>query len=478
MPSLLSESSSSDNSTAPTDFNICQSDAENSTHSTPMERCNICKQKRRAFYCAECVRTGDITHSKAKFPQKFSEKKLQLSIYERDRHNLSALVEERSRSYRQIDEIRQKMELTRQRIDARKRIIESVKKEITAARQEGSSMQKEWRKIREKKESLPARKKVCREETVKINNVLREYNERLGRMREKIGTVVRVRLADLGTYIFPIEERSTSPPLEAEGQLKELAEACQTHYIRGRWVYSNHSVDATYSIVYPCLPADGNYSQLVDWVQQRQEQNPPRDDSQKAAFEVSAGLMHITHMVSLLSFYLDLKLPYGMCFSEFSADTLTEEGLANKIARLNANVVYMCASQNVDPVHIRPRQTVRNLLNILNMSETLPRNEAFEMSSELTHSVEDTLTKHLCLYDVHAEMELVGDPREGNENSPEDEWEQVVSSGVPSTIEASTQMSRYTYSTTSVLTRQTSQGASTLFSSAAAFYNQWWGRSE
>lgn len=43
-----------------------------------------------------------------------------------------------------------------------------------------------------------------------------------------------------------------------------LAEASHTMYIRDRWVTDN-SGEMQYSIVAPCLPGSGNYSDYNDW---------------------------------------------------------------------------------------------------------------------------------------------------------------------------------------------------------------------
>lgn len=47
-----------------------------------------------------------------------------------------------------------------------------------------------------------------------------------------------------------------------------LAEASHTMYIRDRWV-TDSSGEMQYSIVAPCLPASGNYSEYNDWGKQR-----------------------------------------------------------------------------------------------------------------------------------------------------------------------------------------------------------------
>ncbi|OQR74500.1 beclin 1-associated autophagy-related key regulator-like [Tropilaelaps mercedesae] len=478
--SMLTVSSSSESSIAPTDFNICHS-LENSLQYTtpPAARCQLCQQMRRRFYCADCVRLGDITHSKAKLPQRFSEKKLRLSTSERDRHSLAALVEEASFAQRQRDELRQRIELTRQAVEARRIVVQNLEREIAAAKEDMAKMRNGYRQARLTRQKLPERKKACDSAIQKSRKAINSMSLELASLRERVGVQVRQQVEVLRTCIFPIEMRCSSKEPELEGPLAELEEACRTNYIRGRWVYSSHSVDATYSIGEPCLSADGNYGHLIEWVQQRQEQQTAlaagSDESSHAAFEAAAGFMHLAQMVKVLAFYLDLKLPYALCFSEFAIETLTEEGLRNKVARLNANVVFICASQHVDSVQIRPKQTIRNLLSILDVvKRDTPRSAGFEMSSELALSVEDALTQHLCLFDVHAEMELLG--RTGAErerDSPDDDWEAVASLGP---TDMSHGMQNFSSASGSVISRNRSASVS-LFSSAAAYVNNFWSTS-
>lgn len=472
-------STSSESSTAPTDFNVCHS-LENSLHysASPARRCQLCRQMRRRFYCADCVRSGDITHSKAKLPQRFSEKKLRLSTSERDRHHLAALVEEASSAQRQKDELRQRIELTRQAVQARQIVVRDLEKEIADAKAEMSRMRTGCREARSARQKLPERRKACDAVIQKSRKATDDMRKELESLRERVGVLVRQQVQVLSTCIFPIEMRSSSKGPELEGALAELEEACRTNYVRGRWVYSSHSVDATYSIGEPCLSADGNYGHLLEWVQQRQDSQQQSaftagaDESSHRAFEAAAGLMHLAQMIKMLAFYLDLKLPYALCFSEFAIETLTEEGLRNKVARLNANVVFMCASQRVDSLQIRPKQAMRNLLNIIEVvKRDTPYSAGFEMSSELALSVEDALTQHLCLFDVHAEMELLGrSSAERERDSPDDDWEAVASMG-PSDLNHG--MHNCSSATGSVISKNRSASVS-LLSSAAAFVNNFW----
>lgn len=474
-PSVMS--SSSESSTAPMDFNVCHS-LENSLQSPPARRCQICRQMRRYFTCADCVRVGDISHSSATFKESFSTKKMKLSDREREKHRYAALIEERSQPHRLRAEIRQYIMLARQRVETRTHLIERYRSDIHVARIDINETRKKSREIREKRGTLPGRKDICIHETAKLRNQIDEARLKLKNVSADIVEKVREHVQDLRTSIFPITEiRSSNPNRGAEQkrEVAELEEAYCTIYVRGKWVFSNRSIDESYQIVAPTLPANGNYGILTDWVQQRQDQTPvARSDSQEYAFEIAAGLMHLTQMIRELAFFLDLRLPYVMCFSEFSAESLDEDGLANKIARLNGNVVYMCASQNVDATMIQSRQTVRNVLNILDHSD-FPNIQGFVNNSTLTQSIEETFANHLRLKDMHDERELAGGLRAESRDTLDDdcEWETVASTGFGS---SSSIDQSGAYSTTSMVGRQRTTSESIL-NSAAAFVSTWFSTS-
>ncbi|XP_028967900.1 beclin 1-associated autophagy-related key regulator [Galendromus occidentalis] len=397
-------------------------------------------------------------------------KKMKLSDRERERHKYAAIVEERSQPHRQRDEYRQHIELARQRVETRRLLLGRCQRDIGSAKADIMDIRRKCKEIREKRGTLPERKKSCIQETTKLRAHIEDVRSRLGKISADIIEKVKERVQELRSSIFPISEiRSSMSQAEEQGEeAAELEDAFCTNYIRGKWVYSNRSVDESYSIGAPRLPANGEYTTLIDWVHQRQDQSVmSRDEMQERAFEMAAGLMHLTQLVKELAFFLDLKLPYVFCFSEFSAETLTGEDLMNKIARLNGNVVFMCASQNVDVTLIQSQKTVQNVLNILDHSD-FPRIQDFELNATLATSMEERISKDLRLYDVHAELELVGDPRAESRDSIDDddyEWETVASNSEASSpsIDQS-----YAYSTTS-LTGRPRTASESILTSAAAF---------
>lgn len=51
----------------------------------------------------------------------------------------------------------------------------------------------------------------------------------------------------------------------AQSTVTALAEARQTSYVRGRWVYTENAGELLYRIVEPTLPGNGDYSAYSVW---------------------------------------------------------------------------------------------------------------------------------------------------------------------------------------------------------------------
>lgn len=85
-------------------------------------------------------------------------------------------------------------------------------------------------------------------------------------------------------------------------------------------------------------------------------------------YTISAALTYTTQLVKQLSFFLNVFLPRRPNFSEFCGNELNETKFSKYVAYLNANILYLCISQNVNTKLLHPSHTLKNLLTLLDTS--------------------------------------------------------------------------------------------------------------
>ncbi|XP_023233132.1 beclin 1-associated autophagy-related key regulator-like [Centruroides sculpturatus] len=207
-----------------------------------------------------------------------------------------------------------------------------------------------------------------------------------------------------------------------EKAISELAEAKQTNYVKGHWVSaqsSNVSNESQFSIVVePFLRGDGDYSAYPNWIREHKDSPTIGEIEQRnPAYNIIAALTYTTQLVSILSYYLDIRLPKNLSYSEFCGHELSEQQFFHKVAKLNANVVHLCLSQNVKPDLIHPKETILNLLLLLNPKiSDLGRCGPISIDEKLFTSMNGSLLKDLNL------IEELDDCKNSDE---ENEWETV-----------------------------------------------------
>lgn len=246
-----------------------------------------------------------------------------------------------------------------------------------------------------------------------------------------------------------------------------LAEATRTAYVRGRWVFTDNSGEMHYSIVAPTLPGSGDYSAYNLWVAENKDGVPGASTSSvidnNPAFNITAALTYTTQLVNILSFYLDIRLPYKMSYSDFCGSDMNEQQFARKVARLNGNILHLCFTQNVKPELLHPPRTLHNILQLLNSDNSdLGRIGPIETEPELANSLEEQLSKDL----------------EASENSDEEEgdslpieWEAVPHVQCPEMPAGSITMPSQQMTFT-----QTTSMAGGLVTSLASIWRGWTGK--
>lgn len=212
-------------------------------------------------------------------------------------------------------------------------------------------------------------------EAVEKNEHLKtRSNEQL----EQLKNLRRTNIEKLVKFIFPISQKMTPRGISRKASNESLQPEAISELAEAMSTASHDSFDSPreYIIVAPSLPANGNYQECVDWIQSSKEgtvANAPgvgQDPGQVVnnnAYRIAAGLTFIAQVVQALSFYLDIRLPHKVSYNDFCTMGLNERQFRKKVARLNLNVVYLCYTQNIHIRDIQPAQTMKNLVQLLDI---------------------------------------------------------------------------------------------------------------
>lgn len=75
---------------------------------------------------------------------------------------------------------------------------------------------------------------------------------------------------------------------------------------------------------------------------------------------------------------------------------MKEQQFARRVARLNANILQLCYSQNVDLSLLHPAKTISNILHLIDTeSNDLGRQGPLEVDSNMANSLDQHLANEL-----------------------------------------------------------------------------------
>lgn len=151
-----------------------------------------------------------------------------------------------------------------------------------------------------------------------------DLSDQLTEKHDQFKKCVRVDIQRLLKYIFPIQELIPKQELSdgsgASDTAAALAEATNTTFIRGKWVFQDSLFnDIQHVIVAPSLPANGDYSAYLDWIMQNKDNAPASASTETLpsthpAYRISAALTFVTQLTLILSFYLNVRLPHKLAY--------------------------------------------------------------------------------------------------------------------------------------------------------------------
>jgi len=240
----------------------------------------------------------------------------------------------------------------------------------------------------EKRKNLPK----YPEKVKMLEDYVLDRVEKIEKLREthmglldSIKQAARRSIQQLVTYVFPIAEvvlkeeqqrRASVERSEEAETIAALADAKNTSYIRGKWVFHGSGIsEVQYRIVGPSLPANGDYTAYLDWLADNKDDVPKATaneitPSRFEAYRIVGGLTYTAQLTQLLSFYLNVRLPHKIAYGDFCRKLLNEEQFRRKISRLNSNIMYLAYTQQVKLRALIEQHTLENLLAILDLERS------------------------------------------------------------------------------------------------------------
>ncbi|KAL1513883.1 hypothetical protein ABEB36_003223 [Hypothenemus hampei] len=363
--------SSEDSNTAPRIFHISPNEhvssfvSSNSSDSSNVRHCPLCKKFKKVFYCKDCIYLGHISNTRNN--ESLSGIKENLEELIRNKENYESSCLKILKSLQDYDILRTKVRQGKERT----RIIRLALEE---KRQKRQVLKQRLADLKAKNQGSANKTKAYKTKSEALGDCVSKKLEEVSSVKSKLqDTYVqvrkfsRLRVDQLFKYIFPITEVKPTVEMESSGDstVKELAEASQTNYLKDMWVYTDYSNETQFSVVAPCLPGSGNYYNYNLWAHNRDGMYTSVDTDVveiNPALTISGALTYTTQLVNVLAFLLNVRLPYKLSYSEFSSICLKERQFSKRVARLNANILYLCISQKIDSSVLSPTLTIHNIL--------------------------------------------------------------------------------------------------------------------
>ncbi|XP_019625803.1 PREDICTED: beclin 1-associated autophagy-related key regulator-like isoform X3 [Branchiostoma belcheri] len=367
--------------------------------SAPVQKCPLCCSRTKRFTCKSCVNDGNFSRPDCSdSPARYSEKLQELSNWKRERLKLHARASDVVDSSKKVVSLRWEVLDHTSRLVALRKAVDEVEARKKEEYEQLSQLHEENRRRKHKELRHTEKLEKIQQYLSQIQAHVARQHEELEVRQEALVDVRRDNIRELTTSIFDIQDVAHTGDSEediSESTVQQLAEARRTAYVRGRWVYTDINNDSQVCIVEPCLPANGNYSAYLDWMEANKEASiGPGDsdlDQRNPAYTFSAGLSHTTQLVKLLAFYLGVNLPKRICYSEFCGEPLSSSRFHRSVAKLNTNILHLCFTQNVSPELLHPMQTLRNIQALIS-SPDLGRCGAFDVNPEMIQSIEESLS--------------------------------------------------------------------------------------
>lgn len=238
----------------------------------------------------------------------------------------------------------------------------------------------------------------------------------------ELKVLIRESIQKLIKYIFPIKRVIGKIEMwnvcEISDLERDLAEATRNISSRDRQEQTQESQnDIHHIIVAPYLPGNGDYSDYTEWVVSNKDGVLANTGSNTDVFvkpnpavRISAALTYTAQLLHVLSYYLDVRFPFKIVYSEFCSSMMSEQQLNRRVARLNANILYLCYTQRIKLSNLHPSHTLDNILNLMNT----------ENNGNLGHVGPVEISD--CSLSKNSKIQLIEELDYGDETDSEDEY--------------------------------------------------------
>lgn len=352
------------------------------------KKCHLCLHKSHTFFCEDCVEKGNFTHSTARYPERFADKKLKFYGLTEQLKEYNKRIEEKLKTRNSAMEMKHLSCKVRERIKLLQMSMEEKTSKIMQSEENAKKLSEEVTEQRARQPRM----------TERIQKMLKFRNQYEDRIKTKKSTlemlnsslmkVKQENIQFLLRYIFPVNKISEIKRNEEQSQSSSpnSSEAQQLTCLKRHWVVPENQ-DTEYKILDAMLPANWNYSDYVTWssVAIKNNETPSVESIyNNPVNRIIAALTYTAQLVAVLAFFLDIRMPKNICYSEFGGADLEEEQFLVKVAKLNINIIHLCLSQNVSSAFLLPTSPLQNLMYLFNpQTSELGRNVPVEIQAEL-----------------------------------------------------------------------------------------------
>lgn len=373
----MATSSSDGSCTAPADFQLSESEDASSRLSVNLLKCPLCHNRRRIFYCRQCIQNGDFIHSTSVYSERFADKQLRLFRLKAARAQLEEKCMKALEKHKQKDKLICDINTCKERVRLLQLLVNETRQSINRGNQRLNI-------LKDVNSQLALRLPRHEERVEKLHRYVNglcikqeKQKEAVDRKRQQLKKVIRTAAKQLIQYIFPLSQVQPSRSLCSSEEDANtdvvtcaLADASGTSYVRGKWINDTENIsEIQHRIVTPTLPGSGDYSAYSLWVAANKDGVPGANKENamhNPAYNISAALTYATQLVNIIAYYVNVRLPYKLAYGEFCGNEMSDQKFARKVARLNSNVLHLCFTQNTDIAFLHPMHTLQNLMHLLN----------------------------------------------------------------------------------------------------------------